>query len=84
MAGFKVKVGACDAKGCGFRCQELCPTGVFLAAPRKKLKDLSIEPDYRIVPRFAYFCNGCMDCVTGCPEAAIKVRGRQFKTPRPL
>jgi len=73
MAGYKVKVGACNAKGCGFRCQELCPTGVFLATPRKKLKDLSIEPDYRIVARFAYSCNGCMDCVTGCPEAAIKV-----------
>lgn len=75
MAGYKVKVGACDAKGCGYRCQELCPTGVFLAAPKKKLKDHSIEPDYRIVPRFAYFCNGCMDCVTGCPGAAIKVSG---------
>jgi ferredoxin len=48
---------------------------VFLAAPKKKLKDHGIEPDYRIVPRFAYFCNGCMECVTGCPRAAIKVRG---------
>jgi NAD-dependent dihydropyrimidine dehydrogenase PreA subunit len=75
MAGYKVKVGDCDPKGCGYRCQEICPTGVFLAMPRKKLKDHSIEPDYRIVPRFAYFCNGCMDCVTACPEAAIKVSG---------
>jgi ferredoxin len=75
MAEYRIKVGTCDAKGCGYRCQELCPTGVFLAVPKKKLKDRGIEPDYRIVARFAHFCNGCMECVTGCPEAAIQVSG---------
>jgi len=34
---------------------------------------VSLEDALEIVARFAYFCNGCMDCVTGCPEAAIKV-----------
>ena len=74
MAGYKISVKACDPKGCGFRCQEICPMGVFLAAPRKKLDDHSIEPDYRIAPRWPFFCNGCMDCVACCPEKAIAVK----------
>lgn len=75
MPGYKVTVGACDPAACGHRCQELCPRGVFLAAPRKKLADFGVKPEYRITPRFAWFCNGCMDCVAGCPRGVIEVRG---------
>ncbi len=76
MAVFSVSVGRCKAEECGFRCQEACPTGVFLAVPAKKLADPSRKPDYRIVPRFSYFCSGCRDCVTACPENAIILRER--------
>jgi len=80
MARYKVSVKACDAESCGYRCQTLCPTGVFLAAPKKKLDDHGSRPDYRISPRFAYFCNGCMECVTCCPEKAVTVKGPQVAT----
>ncbi len=75
VAGYRIDVGACDPESCGYLCQEVCPTGVFLAAPKKKLADHSVQPEYKVVPRFAYFCNGCMDCVEQCPEHAIKVKG---------
>ncbi len=76
MAGFRVSVGHCKPEECGFRCQEACPTGVFLAVPVKKLDDPGEKPDYRIAPRFSYFCNGCKDCVTACPENVIVIRER--------
>lgn len=77
MTDFKVSAKACDTRACGFKCQAVCPTGVFLAAPRKKLADYGIEPEYLISPRFTYFCNGCMECVTICPEHAITIKGHK-------
>ncbi len=76
MLRWRVSVGNCDAEKCGFRCQEACPTGVFLSVPVKKLDDPGVEPIYRIAPRFSYFCNGCKECITVCPENAIVVRER--------
>ncbi len=75
MPGYKVSVKPCDPAACGYRCQELCPAGVFLAAPKKKYTDHSVEPDYRITPRFSWFCDGCLECVTACPDGAIEVNG---------
>ncbi len=69
-------MGECQPEECGFRCQEACPTGVFLTVPVKKLDDPSVKPDYRIAPRFTYYCNGCKDCVEVCPEKVILVRER--------
>lgn len=74
MAGYRVKVSDCDAEACGRRCQETCPHGVFLAVPREKDRDRhGANPRYRIVPRFASFCDGCGECLAACPQSAIHV-----------
>jgi hypothetical protein len=60
MADYRIKVQDCDAEACGYRCQEICQQGVFLAVPRDKdHAKHRADPRYRIVPRFAYFCDGC-------------------------
>ncbi len=74
MAGYKIKVARCDAEACGNRCQEACQQGVFLAVPREKNRARhAAGPRYRIVPRFAYFCDGCGKCMSVCPQKAITV-----------
>ncbi len=75
MAEYKIKVKkSCDAESCGFRCQEACPRGVFLAVPAERHKEKqSIYPRHRITPRFSYFCDGCGICIPICPSQRIKV-----------
>jgi NAD-dependent dihydropyrimidine dehydrogenase PreA subunit len=78
MADYKVKVKDCDAEQCGYRCQEACPQGVFLAVPRdRKMERHAANPRYRIVPRFVYFCDGCGECLPACPRDAIRVFSRK-------
>ncbi|MDD3717885.1 MAG: 4Fe-4S dicluster domain-containing protein [Actinomycetota bacterium] len=74
MAGFKIRVTDCDAEACGNRCQEACPQGVFLAVPRDKDRARhGADPRYRIVPRFASFCDGCGECLSVCGQDAIRI-----------
>ncbi len=76
VPGFRVKVAGCDAEMCGNRCQETCPQGVFLAVPREKdSRKHSASPRYRIVPRFASFCDGCGECLNVCGQGAISISG---------
>lgn len=78
MDKYRIKVGDCDAEDCGYRCQEVCPQGVFLAVPREKNHEKhSANPRYSIVPRFAYFCDGCGECVPACSQKAIRVTSRK-------
>lgn len=78
MADYRIKVRDCDAEACGYRCQEVCPQGVFLAVPReRKMSRHASNPRYRIVPRFAYFCDGCGECIPACPQDAIRVSSRK-------
>ena len=80
MAAYRIKVADCDAEACGYRCQEVCPQGVFLAVPRKKNRARhSADPRYRIVPRFAYFCDGCGECLSACGRKAIRVTSREIR-----
>ena len=75
---YKIKVSDCDSGLCGFRCQERCPQGVFLADPRERKQERhAADPRYRIVPRFAYFCDGCGECIAACPEKGIRVLRRK-------
>ncbi|NPV60139.1 MAG: hypothetical protein HPY75_10790 [Actinobacteria bacterium] len=74
MAAYRVKIRDCDAVACGYRCQEACPHGVFLAVPRTRNRARhAAEPRYRVVPRFAAFCDGCGECVRVCAADAITV-----------
>ena len=74
---YKIKVRDCDSRLCGFRCQERCPRGVFLAVPRERKQERhAVDPRYRIVPRFAYFCDGCGECIPACPQKGIRVLRR--------
>lgn len=80
---FRVKVADCDAEMCGNRCQEACPQGVFLAVPREKDRHKhGANPRYRIVPRFASFCDGCGECLNVCGQGAISISARSG-TPLP-
>jgi NAD-dependent dihydropyrimidine dehydrogenase PreA subunit len=80
MKDFKVKVADCDAETCGRRCQKVCPQGVFLAVPREKdHAKHGAHPRYRIVPRFAYFCEGCGKCLTACGQNAIHITSRKTR-----
>ncbi len=64
----------CDGEDCGFRCQEICPRGVFLAVPRHRDRSRhAARPRYRIVPRFQELCDGCGECVKACPRGGIRV-----------
>ncbi|RJP26836.1 MAG: hypothetical protein C4536_15035 [Actinobacteria bacterium] len=78
MAAYGIKVGACNAGACGFRCQEVCPQGVFLAVPKERNRARhAADPHYRIVPRFAYFCDGCGECLPVCAQNAIRITSRK-------
>ena|GEM_PF-1412388 len=78
MAEYQVRVATCDAEACGNRCQEACPQGVFLAVPREKNRSRhAADPRYRIVPRFAHFCDGCGECLPVCRQNAIRVISRR-------
>jgi NAD-dependent dihydropyrimidine dehydrogenase PreA subunit len=77
MAEYRIRVARCDAEACGHRCQEACPQGVFLAVPREKNRDRhAADPHYRIVPRFAHFCDGCGECLPACTQNAISIVSR--------
>ncbi|MEW6554517.1 MAG: hypothetical protein AB1384_09550 [Actinomycetota bacterium] len=77
MAEYRVRVGECDAEACGRLCQETCPRGVFLAVPREKNRSRhGADPRYRIVPRFAGFCDGCGECLPVCGQNAISITSR--------
>ena len=78
MADYRIKVKDCAAEQCGYRCQEVCPQGVFLAVPRdRKMEKHAADPRYRIVPRFAYFCDGCGECIPVCQPEAIRIISRK-------
>ena len=78
MREYKVRVADCDAEACGRRCQKVCPQGVFLAVPREKDHARhAADPHYRIVPRFAYFCEGCGKCAPACGQRAIRITARR-------
>jgi NAD-dependent dihydropyrimidine dehydrogenase PreA subunit len=77
VADYRVRVADCDAEACGNRCQEICPQGVFLAVPRKRNRvKHGADPRYRIVPRFAHFCDGCGECLPVCAQGAIRITSR--------
>jgi NAD-dependent dihydropyrimidine dehydrogenase PreA subunit len=78
MNEYKVRVADCDAEACGRRCQEACPQGVFLAVPREKNHARhGADPHYRIAARFAYFCDGCGECLSACGQDAIRITSRR-------
>lgn len=78
MASYRVSVADCDAEACGYRCQEACPQGVFLAVPRERNRARhASDPRYRIVPRFEYFCDGCGECLPVCASKAVTVTPRK-------
>jgi NAD-dependent dihydropyrimidine dehydrogenase PreA subunit len=74
VAVYRIRVADCDAEACGNRCQEVCPQGVFLAVPRERDRARhAASPRYRIVPRFAAFCDGCGECLPVCRQNAIRI-----------
>jgi len=75
---YRIKVADCNAEACGNRCQEVCPQGVFLAVPKEKNHARhGANPRYRIVPRFAAFCDGCAECLPVCGQKAIRITSRE-------
>jgi len=78
VAAYRIRVADCDAEACGNLCQEVCPQGVFLAVPREKNHAKhGADPHYRIVPRFAAFCDGCGECLPACEQKAIRITVRE-------